>query len=83
MLKVRHDRELLASEYISKYDNYPYDDMPKYITGVKNAYNTIDDCREWMNDAVHYFSAELWDKMIVDAGFCMEGNDYIDLMELR
>ena len=83
MLKVRHDRELAASEYVSKYDNYPYDDMPKYISGLKKANKTVDDCRAWLNDAVHYFSEDLWNKMIVDAGYCMEGNDYEDLMECQ
>ncbi len=80
MLKTRHDWEIAASEYVSKYSEWPYYDVPRYVAGVKNAQKKIDDCRDWMDDAVYYFSESLWNDMIDQAGYCQEGNCHQDLL---
>ena len=81
MLSVRRQKEIASMGILDKYDHYPYNDIPKYQTMVRDAERAIQDVSNWMYSAYCSFVPEMWDRMIVDAGFCLEGNCFEDLSE--
>ena len=71
-----------SADTISKYEgDYRYDDSAKHQAMVKNAHKTQDDCYEWLKAAIISFSAEVWDKMVVAAGGCLECFGYEGLKD--
>ena len=79
MMNTRKIKESVATAHIEQYGEYPYSDLPKYVTSVKKANKVIDDCSDWLKAAFPLFSAKLWDEMISDVYGCLEGRGSFDM----
>jgi len=64
MIKTRITKEYEAMEYLNKYDCWPFNEMKRYITKIKNSEKTINDVSNWITAASVGFSEEIWDGMI-------------------
>jgi len=79
MMSTRKNKELEANEHIEQYGEYPYSDLPKYVTSVNKANKIVDDCSDWLKAAFPLFSNALWDEMISDVYGCLEGRGSFDM----
>lgn len=66
MIGLRNKKDVEATQIIEDYDCYPYNDIPKYKTMVRNAYKAQEAASAWIDAAYPLFGAELWDQMVGD-----------------
>ena len=71
-----------ANEFIIDNDYWPLNEVKRINNQIKKQDAILDDCIEWLNDAVFNVSEDFWDSIIEDLNWCMEGNCYKDMMEM-
>ena len=64
MIRMRMIRDIELSRLLDKYDNYPYYDMQKWVTKIRNWHKEQSDISDWMSIAFCCLSNELWNEII-------------------
>ena len=78
LIRDRLVKNETACNFIRDNDSWPLNEVTRIRTQLRKAHAIEEDCTEWLYDAAHYVSGELWNSIIEDLGWCYDGNCHSD-----
>lgn len=78
LIRDRLVKNETACNFIRDNDSWPLNEVTRIQTQLRKAHAIEEDCTDWLYDAAHYVSEELWNSIIEASDLCYEGNCHSD-----